>query len=77
MDILKKLYVSDITAVTGQFSDFSTYDKMPDLEKISRQQENQMQAQKLVTPQVAESNGGAFSMFDFGVISAMKNIFSK
>ncbi len=80
-DILKKLYVPDVVAVTGQFSDFSAYEKMPDLEKMSRQQELQLQSQKLVEPQpqsAAITPGKEEATgFDFGLFSAIKNVFQQ
>jgi hypothetical protein len=78
LDIFKKLYVPDNTAVTGQFVDFSTYDRMPDLEKISRQQELQQQHEKLAAPQAvgATPADAGWGGFDLGVLSNIKNIFS-
>jgi len=81
LDILKKLYVPDVVAVTGQFSDFSAYEKMPDLDKITRKQEQQIQEKRLNlqpasdVPQQRPEEQSAFSIFDVGLFSPIKNMF--
>ncbi len=79
-DILKKLYVPDLVAVTGQFADFSTYEQMPDLDKFSHRQEAQMQRQQLVDPAASPSKQetpSAFALFDLGLVAAVKNMLKK
>ena len=79
LDIWKKLYVPDLVAVTGQFYDFSTYEKMPDLEKISRQQENQQQQQKILNPTQSPQRESlsAFAIFDVAILENIKSLFRK
>ena len=74
LEIWKRLFVPDAVAVTGQFTDFSAYEKMPDLDRINKEQEEKMQSQKLIDER--QSTQRESSAFDFGIVNAIKRVFN-
>eukprot|EP00826_Nyctotherus_ovalis_P047997 TRINITY_DN5612_c0_g2_i1.p2 TRINITY_DN5612_c0_g2~~TRINITY_DN5612_c0_g2_i1.p2 ORF type:complete len:154 (+),score=46.18 TRINITY_DN5612_c0_g2_i1:424-885(+) len=76
VQIWKKLYVTDVEAVTGQFTDFSAYEQMPDLDRVNRAEEEKLQSQGLIEERqgAAQAETGAF---DFGIVNAIKRAFNR
>jgi len=73
----RKLYVPDVEAVTGRFGDFSAYENMPDLDRVNKAEEEKFQSQKLIEGHQTSSKPAETGAFDFGIVNAIKGVFSQ